>query len=138
MKEHYKSYQQSVLTDVPDGFTEFSKELLTTNPTYPTLYSYLMQITEALFRASEDNNEELYFQTLRVHQKAMIKALAKFHSKADMRTMGLKVWKFKSAVVIFDKFTWIPRYSTEFEGYKKPLFSCWEMESVINLGYTPS
>jgi hypothetical protein len=134
MIEHYKSYQDSVVKDLPVGFTAFLKNQSTTNLTYPTLNDYFFYLIGQTDKALKKEDRESYYASIRLHQKALIKALVLFHKNyIPDNSMPLKTWKFTDVVAVFDKFTWIPRYSDEFAEYKGPVFSCSEMEVALKL-----
>jgi hypothetical protein len=79
-------------------------------------------------KATSDREE--YFDLLKQHQKKLIQLLRMYHENTEL---NIKSWRFKDVAVEYTKFTWISNYDAPTIGFKWPLFSCWEMETVLKL-----
>ena len=127
MEEHYRSYKESVTADFPVGFTQYVNN-------NPDLHKHFVTLAHKIAEYILHEKQDLYLQHLQQHKDTLLKTLISFCKTVDYKNMPLNVWKFTSVVVVYDKFTWIPRYEEQFTHHKGPLFSCWEMSTAFRIG----
>lgn len=134
---HYQAYKASVSDGTLKGFVDKAKAIQTSIQGL-SVYDYLKRLVEIIQSSVAENHEENYKKHIILHQQTVINLFRRMANdigdKSKILDLGYDWIRFSDHVIEFDKFTWIPRYSSEFNSYiqsTKPVFSTNEMKIIL-------
>jgi len=114
LRDHYKSYRDSVAKDLLPGVVDFAKTLPVEG--YANAHAFLAHATQKIQDAASDEDPVGYWDWLEGHQKALIGVLEKFVGHLSGLAAIEKGWRWfrftkDPVVLVGDKpMRWIPRY----------------------------